>query len=159
AQIAGFNAAVAERERQQDLETLRLQQRTELQAATELQRTSQRAFNRSGQFIGDALNRGQLTPGEAEVLNQAASREFANNLRDILASKEKIGALDAVTRDDLREQIELQDRLGTSISNSERFARGFNSAIGTVGDAFDRFGQNVSRAFGNVRNLFDGLKQ
>jgi hypothetical protein len=37
--------------------------------------------------------------------------------------------------------------------------KGFNSQIGSVGDAFDRFAQNVSRAFGNVRDLFDGLKQ
>jgi hypothetical protein len=136
----------------------RLTAEADKRTVEELQRTSRRAFNRSGDFIGDAVARGQLTPGEAELAQQAASRELAKNLRDVLAIKERTQGIDQATLDDLRDQIALQDQLGTSISNTERFARGFNSAIGTVGDAFDRFGQNVSRAFGNVKDLFNSLK-
>jgi hypothetical protein len=68
-------------------------------------------------------------------------------------------AVDDRVLDDLRDEIRLYDRLGSSISDAERFMRGFNSQIETSGDAFDRFGQNVGRAFMNVEDLFNGLKQ
>lgn len=126
--------------------------------ATELQRLSRRGFNRSGVLIDEAISRGQLTGGEAELLRQGASREFANQLREVLALRKQMGEVSDEALEDLREEIELFDRLGASISNSDRFMRGFNSQIDTVGDAFERFGQNVSNAFRNVRDLFNGLK-
>jgi hypothetical protein len=128
------------------------------QSIDSLEKSSRRIFNRSGDFIGDAINRGQLTPGEAEVAGLAANRNFADELQRVLDRKRAIGALDADGIRNLQDEISLHQRLGTAISDSERFMRGFNSAIGTVGDAFERFGQNVSRAFTNVKDLFNGLK-
>lgn len=124
-----------------------------------LQRTSRRGFQRSGRFIEDAITRGQLTAGEAELLQQGAAGDFANQLREVLAIKEKMVGVDKAVLDDLRDEIDLYSRLSVAVSNTERFMRGFNSQIETVGDAFERFGANVSRAFGNVRDLFNGLKQ
>jgi len=123
------------------------------------QRAARRQFGRSGAFIQDALSRGQLTGGEAELLRQGSAREFANQLREVLALKEKLLAVNDPLLEDLRDEIELYDRLGVAISDTERFMKGFNSQIDTVGDAFERFGANVSRAFTNVRDLFNGLKQ
>jgi hypothetical protein len=55
-------------------------------------------------------------------------------------------------------RVKVQE-VAVELSAAERFAKGFNSQIDTVGDAFERFGQNVSNAFRNVRDLFNGLKQ
>ncbi len=128
-------------------------------AISEFERVSRRGLTRSGRFIAAGVSRGALTGGEAELLDQASNREFANKLRELLALEKERGKLTEARKDDLEDEIELYDRLGTSISNSERFLRGFNSATQSVGDAFERFGQNVSNAFRNVRDLFNGLKQ
>jgi len=152
-QLAGFNVAQAERIRKIDIETARLEQNTRRAEAEALLRTSRRGFGRSGAFIEDAIARGRITAGEAELLRQGAAGRLAGQLREALpnVSPDKL--------DDLRDEIELMDRLSVSISNTERFMRGFNSQVESVGDAFDRFGANVARAFGNVRDLFNSLKQ
>ena len=128
------------------------------EAINVLERTSRRGFTRSGRFIEDALSRGQITPGEAELLRQGAAGEFAGKLQDVFSKRQAAGA-DPNVLEDLRDEIDLFNRLSVSVSDSERFMRGFNSQIETSGDAFDRFGANVSRAFGNVKDLFNGLKQ
>src|SRR5262245_24761774 len=128
------------------------------QAINLLERTSRREFTRSGRFIEDALNRGQLTAAEAELFGRGAAGGLAGNLRDVFARRQAAGASKEVL-DDLRDEIDLFDRLSVSVSNTERFMRGFNNQIESIGDAFDRFGANVARAFGNVRDLFNGLKQ
>lgn len=153
-QLRSFSNAVAERIRRTELETLRLEENTRQARAETIQRAGRRGFNRSGALIDDALSRGQITGGEADSLRQAASRELASQLR----LKEQLLAINDPLLDDLREEIGLYDRLGSAISDTERFARGFNSVIETSGDAFERFGQNVSNAFRNVRDLFNGLK-
>jgi hypothetical protein len=128
------------------------------QAATDQQRLARRDLNRSGRSIGDLLNRGALTPEQADALSQAANRDYADQLRKIIDSEEKRAQLGAERVDDLQDEIQLYDRLGTSISTAERFMRGFNSAVISVGDAFDRFGQNVSQALLNTKDLLNGLK-
>jgi hypothetical protein len=136
----------------------RLTEEFERAEVAEFERTSRRGLTRSGRFVGDAFNRGAITPGEAEALSQAANRDFANKLRELLALEEQRGKLTAARKADLEDEIELYDRLGTAISDTERFTRGFNSAIETSGDIWERFGQNVSNAFRNVKDLFNGLK-
>jgi hypothetical protein len=128
------------------------------EAINVLERTSRRALTRSGRFIEDALSRGQITPGEAELLRQGAAGQFAGKLQDVFSKRQAAGA-DPSVLEDLRDEIDLFNRLSVSVSDTERFMRGFNSQIETSGDAFDRFGANVSRAFGNVKDLFNGLKQ
>jgi hypothetical protein len=135
------------------------QDRARQAVISELQRTSRRDLNRSGQFIGDAVNRGQLTSDQADALGQQANRQYASQLREILALEQQRGEISQSRIDDLADEINLYDRLGTTISASERFMRGFNSSIISVGDAFDRFGQNVAGALTNTKNLLDGLKQ
>src|SRR5262249_35299042 len=139
-------------------ETAKLEENTRRANLEAQQRAARREFNRSGRFIEDAIARGQITGGEAELLRQGAAGDFANKLRGVLARQRASGG-EENTLDDLQDEINLFDRLSVSISNTERFMRGFNSQVETVGDAFDRFGQNVSRAFTNIRDLFGGLKQ
>ncbi|HEX5081671.1 MAG TPA: tape measure protein, partial [Blastocatellia bacterium] len=124
----------------------------------DLQRTSRRALNRSGQAIGDLFNRGAITPEQADALSQAANRQRASQLREVLALEEQFGQLSDARLDDLRDEIALYDQLGTAISDTERFMRGFNAATISVGDAFERFGQNVSQALLNTKDLLNGLK-
>ena len=140
------------------IEQREARQRLTAQDAENFLRLSRRELTRSGRFIEDAISRGQLTGGEAELLRQSAAGGFANQLREALARQQDRGAAQSVI-DDLRDEIELFDRLSVSVSNSERFMRGFNSQIESIGDAFDRFGANVARAFTNVRDLFNSLKQ
>jgi hypothetical protein len=122
-----------------------------------LQRTSRRAYNRAGDFITDALNRGQLTPAEAESLNQNASREYATRLREVLDAKSKLKDVDQSYLDDLRDEITYYDRLGVALSNTDRFMRGFKSQIESTGDAFDRLGSNIAQSFTNLKTLLGSL--
>jgi len=108
--------------------------------------------------VDDALNRGEITPAEAEVLRQNGARDYAARLREVLDAKSKLTGVDQAYLDDLRDEIDFYDKLGRSISDSERFLKGFKSEVQSTGDIFERFGQNVSNAFGDVRNIFDGLK-
>jgi hypothetical protein len=146
---------------QQDTKALQ-EQLTRLANAdspAELQRLARRDLGRSGRSVDDLLNRGAVTPEQAQALSQAANRQYAQQLREIISSEEKRAKLGADRVDDLQDEINLYDRLGSAISESERFMRGFNSATISLGDAFERFGQNVSQALLNTRNLLDGLKQ
>jgi hypothetical protein len=136
----------------------RLTAEADAKAVAQQLTSARRTFGRSGDFISDAFNRGAITPEQAETASQAANLQLAASLREVLAVKEQTVGVDKSVLDDLRDEIDLHQRLGTVISNSERFMRGFNSSIETVGNAFERFGQNVSRAFTNVKDLFNGLK-
>jgi hypothetical protein len=137
---------------------VKLTRESDERAAAELQRTSRRALTRSGAFIEEAFNRGRLTPEQAEQLNQVAARDFAGQLRQVLEIESRRGDASKERLDDLRDEIDLYDRLGSAVSNTDRFFHGFNSQIETTGAIFDRLGQNVARAFTNIKDLFSGLK-
>lgn len=158
-QLAGSARSRAKRLEEIDADTARFVENTRRASVAAFERDARRDLSRSGRFIDDALNRGQITAGEAELLGQGANRELANKLRELIELKRQSGDLDNERLADLQDEIALLDRLGVSISNSERFMRGFNSATESVGDAFERFGQNVSKAFTNVRDLLGGLKR
>jgi len=106
----------------------------------------------------------QLTTG---TLSQAEAQRALNAVRaasrgEIIAGLEaQLKLVDANSLEGLQiaAQIEQTRLLGVELSNTQRFMRGFGSAVETVGDAFERFGANVARAFGNIRDLFNGLKQ
>jgi hypothetical protein len=54
---------------------------------------------------------------------------------------------------------EVPAKIAPIMSDVERFMRGFEGQIESVGDAFERFGSNVAFAFTNVKTLFASLKQ
>src|SRR5262249_32434731 len=95
--------------------------------------------------IQDAVNHGLLTECEAREGNLAVERQFRDLLLNSLNAQEKL-TTDPEKIAQIQLQIDQVRRMGIEFSDAERFARGFNSAIGTVGDAFERLGQNVSKA-------------
>jgi hypothetical protein len=120
-------------------------------------RDSSRSYNLRLRNIDELFNRGALTPEQADALRQQAALGRAS------AINANLGGPNAkfIDKDDiqnLRDEVNLMTQLGTAISDTERFMRGFNAATISVGDAFERFGQNVSQALLNTRDLLNGLK-
>lgn len=136
----------------------RLTKEADERAVEALQTTARRAYNRAGNRIDDALNRGQLTSSEGEILQQGSAREYASRLREVLEVKSRMVGVDQSYLDDLRDEINYYDRLGISIDNASRFMKGFNSQIQSTGDIFERFGQSISQALTNIQDLFGSLK-
>lgn len=77
---------------------------------------------------------------------------------------------DRLTRAALTEDFERQEaaikkaeeamrKYGAGLSDSERFMRGFASAVETTGDAFERLGVNIASSFRDVGNLLSNLKR
>lgn len=108
--------------------------------------------------IQNQLNRGLLTEAEAQRALNAARRAGRDELISKLEAERESLDVNSLRGLQITEEIERLRFLGQELSLSERFMRGFNSAVEDVGDSFERFAQNVSNAFRNVRDLFNGLK-
>jgi tape measure domain-containing protein len=108
--------------------------------------------------IQNQLNRGLLTEADAQRALNAARRAGRDELIASLEQEQKAVGLNSMRGLQIAEEIERLRFLGVELSSTERFMRGFNSAVESVGDAFERFGQNVSRALANTKDLLNGLK-
>jgi hypothetical protein len=109
--------------------------------------------------IQNQVNAGLISGADAQrafTAAQAASRDEI--IKTLEAQRNSVDA-NSLEGLQLTAQIEQMRMLGVELNNNQRFMRGFNSQIESVGDAFERFGSNVAHAFTNVRDLFNGLKQ
>jgi tape measure domain-containing protein len=108
--------------------------------------------------IQNQVNRGILTEAQAQQQLAGARRAARDELIASLDAQLQAVGANSIAGLQIQEQIERLRFMGVELTNVERFARGFGSAMDTVGDAFERFGQNVSRALTNTKDLLNGLK-
>jgi hypothetical protein len=103
---------------------------------------------------------------ELGVISQADGRQAINALlreeRDLrtaaLEAEKLTEGISAKRVAEINAEIASIRNLGVELTATQRFMRGFNSAIETTGDAFERLGQGISQSFGKVGGLLSNLK-
>ena len=108
--------------------------------------------------IENAIELGQISRADGQKEINALLRQERDIRITVLEAEKASGGLSAQRVAEIDKEIASIRNLGVELTATQRFMRGFNSAIETTGDAFERLGQSISQSFGKVGGLLSNLK-